>query len=576
MRTPETLTAAQRAAALKLAPTQQPSNGMNNSTKEKEITAEQKRAEAAKNSLMRPTRNATSDLNPMDEVDGSIVVLSIHDIDPYKYNPRTKPNPKRSEIKASMAIDGITNMITVTRRNPAEKYFPYGGGNTRIELAKELLSEGNEQFAQIKVLARKWPGEAAVISAHLSENDNRGDISFWERSQGVQTFKRELENEFKKPYSAAELNKALKERGLDYGIRMIQNFLFSVEYLSLIGNWLQSNDVNITIRPIVGTLLEIASKFDRKKEIKEAIEEIFLMHATDLEATEKINLEKDPAEREEVKLDVTSMIIDVQTVAAKKLGFASDRIQAVIQSLLQNPKLSADDLRKIQEENENAPRPGPGTSQQTSKANKQAPLGGMLGGVPSGQPGATTTPESRERSPSPPTTTTSSEPPEKDKKAIFTTQLTDAIHALHAVIPISDFIKPEDALPYGFVADIPESMSQIGGQNLNPEQEDLRIYLWPIIASLTGQCNMTLIPACNPELRWIKAVSMGVDYFYEKCKEIGIPCAKNGLIFPTSANFGYVLCHPDAGKRVSALLKIMAEYHSVSAVHEIPFKPLFL
>jgi ethanolamine utilization microcompartment shell protein EutS len=47
------------------------------------------------------------------------------------------------------------------------------------------VNEGVEKLRRIHVVTRKWPGEAAVIAAHLSENDNRGDISFWERAQGV-------------------------------------------------------------------------------------------------------------------------------------------------------------------------------------------------------------------------------------------------------------------------------------------------------------------------------------------------------------------------------------------------------
>ncbi|MEF8690748.1 UNVERIFIED_CONTAM: hypothetical protein NO986_25355, partial [Comamonas sp. A-3] len=139
-------------------------------------------AEAAKAALHRDSERSTTSFDPMDEIDGSIIVLDVFDIDEYSLNPRKKANSQRAEIKASMKVDGITNMFSVTRRNPTEKYFPYGGGNTRVEIAKELVNEGVEKLRRIHVVTRKWPGEAAVIAAHLSENDNRSDISFWERA----------------------------------------------------------------------------------------------------------------------------------------------------------------------------------------------------------------------------------------------------------------------------------------------------------------------------------------------------------------------------------------------------------
>lgn len=81
-------------------------------------------------------------------------------------------------------------------------------------------------------------------------------------------YKREIEKETAKSFSATELNKALKEVGLSYGVRMVQNFIFAVENLALIGNWLQTSDVNINIRPTVSALHEMASKFDKRDEVK--------------------------------------------------------------------------------------------------------------------------------------------------------------------------------------------------------------------------------------------------------------------------------------------------------------------
>jgi hypothetical protein len=87
------------------------------------LTPNQARLEAAKAALHRDSERSTTSFDPMDEIDGSIIVLDVFDIDEYSLNPRKKVNSQRAEIKASMKVDGITNMFSVTRRNPTEKYF---------------------------------------------------------------------------------------------------------------------------------------------------------------------------------------------------------------------------------------------------------------------------------------------------------------------------------------------------------------------------------------------------------------------------------------------------------------------
>lgn len=559
MRTPETMTAQERAASLKLSTStakDTETSAMTTSDKPK-MTPNQARIEAARASLHRDSESTTPSFDPMDEIDGSIIILNIDDIDEYSLNPRTKINPNRADIKSSMKIDGITNMFSVTRRSPKEKYFPYGGGNTRVEIAKELVAEGVEKLQRIHVITRKWPGEAAVIAAHLSENDNRGDISFWERAQGVINYKREIEKEEKKSYSASELNKALKEQGLGYGIKMIQNFLFSAEHLQLIGGWLQSKDVNEVIRPTFSALHEIASKFDKREEVKNAIEEIFLMHATDLEAMEQANSETDPANRAEVKLDVQSLLTQIQSVSSKHFGIAADHIESVVQSYLQNPKLSVDDMRSIE-----------GANKREQQA-KQAPLSGMLGSVPG------TTQATGKKTASKAEQQAAGQSA-SDSLAAFSERLSRNLLDLNVVVPLSDFVKPVPGLPYGFLVDIPERMSHLGEQKLSAEQEALRVYLWPFLATQTGQCNANLLPKCDPSSRWMHAIQSGVEAFRKECTDRNILCGKNGQLYVTSDHYGYLFGNAEVSNRLSAVMQTLAEFNiAVSEESRKIYKPLF-
>ncbi|WP_404298975.1 hypothetical protein [Alicycliphilus denitrificans] len=574
MRTPETLTAVQRHADLQRNSNPESANASSatpgsitpgSNEKMSDITktsAQEKRLSAARQALTSTTRNATADIDPMDEADGSVTVLSPFEIDPYAKNPRLRPNPKRAELKASMSAEGrITNTITVTRRSPNDKYTPYGGGNTRIQIAQELLNEGDQRFAQLTVITVKWPGDAAVISAHLSENDNRGDISFWERAQGVASFKKTFEEENKTILSAAELNNVLKKKGLNYGIRMIQNFAFAVEHLSLIGAWLRTEDVNGVIKPNYGACLDVSKQFDKAKEVKEAIDEIFLMYCQDLEAMDAANLEKDPAEREEVKIDLQSLITDIQSVSSKALGLHADDMPAVLQAFLSQPKMSADELLKV--------RAGNTASGVPSSSGKQSPLGGMLGSVAGGniQP-FQNKPSSKQPAPG-------KSGNEQDRLASFQKRLTTELIALNDEVPIADFIVIDPDMPLGFLVDIPESMDISKDKQLSEEQSAFRESAWAILAMVSGQCNLDVVSKSTVPSKWMKAISTGVQAMTELCVAQGIGM-RQGVIYVHSMQVWQLIGSPVGGVAFLKILSTITEFYSFYPEKlSIPYKQLF-
>lgn len=567
MRTPETLTAAKRAASLRqqasgeaeaspAAPKQHqsststPHSGMTSANTQ--LSAQQKRIDQARNALKSPSSNATQDVDPMDEVDGSITLLSINDIVTYSHNPRSKPNPKRAEIKASLQAEGkITNTITVTRRSPKEKYFPYGGGNTRVELAKELFAEGDQRFATLHVITKKWPGEAKVITAHLSENDIRGDISFWERAQGVIDFKKEFEIENGVILSTTELNKVLKNSGLNYGVKMVQNFIFAHESLQLIGPWLRTEELNTVIRPFVSAVIELAGKFDSKDAVQNSLDEIMLMHGQDLEALELANKEKDPAQRQEPKLDVQSLITDFQSVAAKALKLQVDDMPAVLQAVTQDPSISVEEIKKIKSKINDSGN---------SNKGKQSPLGGMLGGVDK----TFTNPESNKGKK---TAVTDSALLEKKLIAAFT--------ELNTAVPIADFLATDPRLPFGFYVDFPVSMEQINGQPVSEEMAGLRESLWPILASLSGQANEAFAGSIPADSAWAMRKSEGESAMAASCVAASV-ALRSGVLYITSAHFWMLMAHPKVGPAFMGLLKTLSEFHvAFPQKFQIPFKPLF-
>ncbi|WP_157836620.1 hypothetical protein [Paracidovorax oryzae] len=567
MRTPETLTAVERAAQLRQrgstsatgestgSPASAPTQGA------KPMTAQEKMRESARAALNKGSANATANLDPLEEVDGSLTILSINEIDPYKYNPRTKPNPARANLKASMKAEGITNVITVTRRSPKEKYFPYGGGNTRIELAKELYAEGEDRFATLAVVTKKWPGEAAVITAHLSENDNRGDISFWERAQGVAAFKREFERESGRILTAAEINRELKERGLNYGLKSIQNFAFATEHLYPVGPWLQTTEVNEIIRPLIGAIQELSRKGDAAGQVKAAIDEILLMHGQDLESLELSNKDTEPGSRTEVRLDVQSLITDLQSVSSKVLRLDADRMPQILKEVIGNPKASFADLTSTRKEPSDKPPGGQGKA-------RQMPLGPMLGSVPTGKAPAPSM--ERERSATAPGSET-----QEERLAVFSQQLTNDFLALNDVVPISDFIRVEPGLPFGFLVDFPQASDAIAGQSLTEEQAGMREAIWPILAALSGQCSQPLMERCSLESGWAEAVARGPSELEARCAAIRAPF-RNGLMYVTSFHFLFALSTPRVGPVLSAVLKTIFEFSKDHPeLTNAPFKHIF-
>ena len=560
MRTPETLTAVRRAEQLKRQNAAQgtttsvdstqlpPPQDSMNAPANKPMSAQQKRMEAAREALHTPTRNATAGIDPMDEADGAVTILSIDDIVTYIHNPRNKPNPRRADIKASMKAEGITNMISVTRRSPKDKYFPYGGGNTRVELAKELFAEGDTKFATLTVITKKWPGDAKVISAHLAENDNRGDITFWERAKGVISFKEEFEKEQGRPLSAPELNKELKAIGLNYGIKMIQNFIFSVDELELIGPWLRTDDLNTIIRPAVSSYIDLSEKFDKKKEVKDQMESIFLMHGNDLETLDSSNKEIDPAERKETVLDIPSLITDLQSVVSKAVGINVDNMPAALELLASNPKATVEALKAAKPSDEKGP-------QTPRNQAKQAPLGGMLGKVPNSGGGASSEQGG---------TAAGGESKTLDQ---FSKQLIADISALNAIVPVADFIIAENRLPFGFFVDFPESMDFINDQKMSEEMAGQREALWPLLACFSGQANETLANCMPAESKWVQAKLAGLPAMKERCKAAGVAFSNNGTLLVTSMHIWMVLSHPTVGPAFSALLKTLSAFH-----HQFPEK----
>ncbi|MBK8121879.1 MAG: ParB N-terminal domain-containing protein [Sulfuritalea sp.] len=164
------------------------------------------------------------------------IVLSVEDIRPYEHNPRRTQNARFDDIKASIRASGLRNPFTVTRR-PGESHFVVeAGGNTRLLAIRQLWAETREpRFHKLAVLFRPWRSESHVLTAHLIENDQRGDMSFWDKASGVVALKARLEAEQGTTFSLRQLDEAMKALGLAINTATLAHFLFATERLATLG-----------------------------------------------------------------------------------------------------------------------------------------------------------------------------------------------------------------------------------------------------------------------------------------------------------------------------------------------------
>ena len=132
-----------------------------------------------------------------DPISTTQMVLKIGDIKPYDKNPRREQNPAYEEIKASIrSKKKLNNNFNVTRRPGDDFFMVESGGNTRLKILKELYKEtADEAFNTVHCLFVPWKSESTILTAHLIENEMRGDMMLIDKAYAVQELKRELEVE---------------------------------------------------------------------------------------------------------------------------------------------------------------------------------------------------------------------------------------------------------------------------------------------------------------------------------------------------------------------------------------------
>lgn len=176
---------------------------------------------------------AERELPAADPVSVTQLLVEVDHIRPYDHNPRRERNPQYDDIKDSIrAQGGLNNPLTITRRPGESLYVVESGGNTRLQILKELWMETqDERFHRIHCLFRPWVSEAHVLTAHLIENDTRGDLIFIDRALAVRELRRIMEGEAGRALSLRQLAEALQSRGYGLAPGMLSRMDYAVDVL---------------------------------------------------------------------------------------------------------------------------------------------------------------------------------------------------------------------------------------------------------------------------------------------------------------------------------------------------------
>ena len=119
--------------------------------------------------------------------------IEIHSIQPdfNGDNPRLGVNMAREELKNAIGSrQGRDLVLEVSQRPGDTNYCLHRGGNTRLDVLKELhaewdVSDGDNPYSMVVCMVFPWVSEAEKSIITATENLVRGNFSFAEHSRAV-------------------------------------------------------------------------------------------------------------------------------------------------------------------------------------------------------------------------------------------------------------------------------------------------------------------------------------------------------------------------------------------------------
>lgn len=299
-------------------------------------------------------RNTTNIPNPRDdsiklsadtEVDDSFAVLPIDNIQFYEHNPRKASNEAFAELKENIRVNNIMSPLTVTKRPGTNHYILYAGGNTRLLAIKELFAEtGESKFETTRVIIKAWRGEVAVMLAHMAENTNRSDMTFWDKANGILEIKRQMEADLGKELVLRDFEQALLKEGIQVNRSSLSWFIYANEKLAPIGPCLTGLAVR-TIQPKINALIRLSGLFNANEDDfnNNILNPVLKSTAEYLREAEQFK--QTSTEKNETSLSTERFIEDVENAVCAQCALTLRDLKKMLAALDHDPKLSLEALR---------------------------------------------------------------------------------------------------------------------------------------------------------------------------------------------------------------------------------------
>lgn len=162
-----------------------------------------------------------------------LVCLEIDQIRLYDRNPRTTRNPEFERIKRSIVDRGLEQPLIVTRRPGEKKYMVKAGGNTRLQILKELYAaSADPSYAIVTCIEVRWEDESDVLVGHLRENSLRGNLTFIDKAAAVCAFAEMLaEERGGSTPTIRDLHSALLDQGYPISATLLSYMRYAAEFL---------------------------------------------------------------------------------------------------------------------------------------------------------------------------------------------------------------------------------------------------------------------------------------------------------------------------------------------------------
>jgi ParB family protein of integrating conjugative element (PFGI_1 class) len=261
------------------------------------------------------------------------IEVRVEDIRPYERNPRRANNAKFAEIKESIRATGIRNPLTVTRR-PGEKHFIIeAGGNTRLLAVQQLWAETRDpRFEKLTVLFRPWRSDAHVLVAHLIENEQRGELTFWDKANGIVALKAQFEEEKGRTLSLRQLEDELRAAGFSVSTASLAHYLYATARLAVLGEAIPAMS-HVDVRDIQPRLNLVKRYAQMRGAMDEAtlyavvFEPVFRRHADRYRETGTFN--------------ASELCQACEEESARHLGEDLARFRMILDALAQSPQLAS-------------------------------------------------------------------------------------------------------------------------------------------------------------------------------------------------------------------------------------------